>query len=169
MLRSSTAESEPLPRQRIALELAREMLCPSLISESTPLLEAHYRELAHYQDIPLDPDYERYYEAQRHGALRIYTARSQKFLIGYAVYVVRPGVHYRGSIQAIEDVIYLEENSRGFMAGVRLLKFADECLKGEGVQVVHHHQKLRHPALGRILERQGYEAMDVIWTKRLDR
>jgi hypothetical protein len=43
--------------------------------EITPLLEQHWQEIAHYKDIPLDPDVERYNAMDEQGLLRCFTAR----------------------------------------------------------------------------------------------
>lgn len=99
----------------------------------------------------------------------MYTAREvDGSLIGYCVYFVKHAPHYAASIQAAQDVLYVARSHRGG-TGYRFIAWCDEQLAAEGVQVVYQHAKVAHPALGRILERQGYEAVDVIYAKRLDR
>jgi GNAT superfamily N-acetyltransferase len=138
--------------------------------DAQPLFAAHWREIAHYLDIPLEPDTEVYERAQAMGMLRIYTVRGTGGdLYGYAMFFVRRNAHYASSLQAVQDVVFIHPEFRLGTLGMRLLKFAEDDLRASGVQVVYHHQKLAHPALGRILERQGYEAVETIWAKRLDR
>lgn len=146
----------------------REPLHHALIDEMMPLLEAHWQEVAHYSDIPLDVDVETYLAAEASGAVRCFTARFAEgdSLAGYAVYTVRHNPHYRGSLQAVQDVLYLHPSVRGGM-GFKFIAWADEQLRGEGVQAVYHHVKVAHD-FGKLLARQGYEMVDTIWAKRLD-
>lgn len=137
--------------------------------EAAPLLEAHWREIAHYQDIMLEPDEHRYIDLEISGKLRIYTARVAGELVGYAAFFVAPNMHYKSSVQAVQDVIFLAPRHRNSRIGLKLLSFSEDRLRAEGVQAVHHHVKTAHPALGRILGRMGYKPVDVIYSKRLDR
>lgn len=140
-----------------------------LWDEMQDLLEAHYREISRYPDIALAPDQSRYAALEKAGRLRTYTARDEGRLVGYAVFIVTTGLHYRHSLQAKQDVIYLDPSLRGAGAGLKLLRCADEALAAEGVQVVYQHAKLAHPALGRLLEHMGYEPVETVYTRRLDR
>ncbi len=54
---------------------ARESLTDALWAELLPLLQQHWGEVAHFQDIPLDPDRALYRHAEEHGGLRMFTAR----------------------------------------------------------------------------------------------
>jgi GNAT superfamily N-acetyltransferase len=148
--------------------IQRESLHP-FWEDALPLFERHWQEIAHWHDIPLVPDTEAYERAEAAGMLRIYTVRgTDGSLYGYAMFFVRHNVHYATSLQAVQDVVFIAPEFRLGTLGMRLLRFADDQLRADGVQAVHHHQKLAHPALGKVLERQGYEAVETIWVKRLD-
>ena len=145
----------------------REQLTDALIEEITPLLVRHYTEIAHYQDIKLDPDWSAYFNIQANGPMRIYTARAEDHaLIGYSCFFVRYNPHYSRSLQAVNDVIFIDKERRGF--GRQFIAWCDGQLKAEGVQVVYHHIKFAHD-WSPILERMGYEAQDKIMSRRLDR
>jgi GNAT superfamily N-acetyltransferase len=102
--------------------------------------------------------------------LRIYTARLHDGkLIGYAVFLVNTNAHYAGSLQAVQDVLYIDPEHRRGHAALRLLHFSEAELRDEGVQCVYHHVKLNHPALGVLLERMGYAKIETIYGRRLDR
>lgn len=138
------------------------------LEEIKPLLEAHWEEIAHYKDIPLNPDYELYLAIEKTGALRCYTARtSSGELIGYSVHLLKYHPHYKQSLQANQDIIYIDPRYRGGVGG-RFILWCDEQLKAEGVQVVYHHIKAAHN-FGKLLERFGYELQDLIYCKRLDK
>jgi len=148
--------------------LQRESFTDGFVDEVLPMLMAHWAEIAHYDDITLAPDWDAYAAMDQSGMLRIYTARDAELsLLGYVVYVVRPAPHYSGSIQAVQDVLYLDPSSRGQMFGAKLLAFSHTQLADEHVQVVYQHVKLAHD-FGRLLERLGYEPIERIFAKRLD-
>lgn len=137
-----------------------------IFDELKPLLEKHWAEIAHYQDIPLDPDYEQYKKVEDMGAIRTYTARDEnRELLGYAVYFVRHNIHYKMSLQASQDILYIDPSKRGF--GTKFILWCDIQLKSEGVQAVYHHVKAKHN-FGILLERLGYQLVDLIYAKRLD-
>jgi hypothetical protein len=150
----------------VTTRFQRETLNGHLWAELMPLLAAHWYEIAHYPDIPLDVDVNAYEMAEHAGMLRLYTVRDDGRLMGYAVFFVRPNMHYQGSIQASQDVLYLDPAIRGG-TGYRFIRWCDEQLRAHGVQAVYQHVKAKHN-FGPILERQGYELVDLIYAKRLD-
>lgn len=135
--------------------------------EIMPLLKAHWHEIAHYKDIPLEPDYSVYKELEDKGALRLYVARLDGRIIGYSAYFLRYHPHYKSSLQAVQDIIYVDPAHRGGV-GRRLIKHCDECLRSEGVQVVYQHMKAAN-SFGKLLERMGYELQELTYSKRLDK
>lgn len=153
--------SEVATRASFARESVSEVL-----EDIQPLLKEHWAEIAQYPDIPLNPDFGYYRAAELLGQLRIYTAR-QDDLIGYAIYIVAPASHYRDSLQAKQDVLYLMPEHRAGRIGWRLIEFADAQLRAEGVQLVHQHVKVNHN-FGPLLERLGYERAEYLYTRRLD-
>jgi GNAT superfamily N-acetyltransferase len=147
---------------------ARESLAEVRAANVEALLERHWREIAHYQDIPLNVNWAVYEGLEAAGALRTYTARAHGTLLGYAAYIVGRSPHYSGSIEAVEDVIYVAPEYRRGRVGYQLIAYADEQLAADGVQTVYHHTKVAHN-FGPLLERQGYELIEVKYGKRLDR
>jgi GNAT superfamily N-acetyltransferase len=137
-----------------------------VLAEIKPLLEMHWSEIAHYQDIPLDPDYDFYTQSP---AVCVFTARDTiGKLVGYAVFCVSFNKHYRQSKQAVQDILFVHPNYRGGTVGYRLIKFCDRQLKNEGCQVVYQHMKRAHQ-FGQLLDAIGYECVDLIYAKRLDK
>ena len=148
------------------MKFQRETLAQCL-EETKPLLLEHWKEITQYVDIPLDPDYQRYYTLEQSGLLRVFTARSKEGnIIGYAVFFVNTNAHYKQSLQALQDVIFIDPKHRGI--GGRFILWCDEQLKSEGVQLVCHHIKAKHN-FGPMLERFGYELIDLIYGRRLDK
>ncbi len=153
------------------LKLQRERFDP-WYAEALPLLEKHRLELAHYTDIPLDVDVPGYLAAEAAGTLRVFTARLDRgpseplTLIGYALFFVRANPHYQSSLQAVQDVLYLDPDQRKGAAGLGLINFVEQELRREGVEVIYHHVKKEHPTLGRLLVHRGYEEIESVFAKR---
>ena len=151
------------------IAFAREPFGPKLYVEMYPLLVKHWHDVAKYHDIVLAPDVEMYVAQQQQNTLRIYTIRQEDTLKGYAAFMVRSALHYKQSLQAAQDVIFVDQSLRG-TTPLKFIRFCDDMLRAEGVQVVYQHVKVA-PGLnfGKILERHGYELVEHIYAKRLDK
>jgi len=147
------------------MKFARES-AKDCFNEAMPLLEKHWKEIAHFKDIPLDPDFDQYLKIEQLGMLRVFTAREDSgTLIGYAVFFVRANPHYKSSIQANQDILFIDPAHRG--TGGKFILWCDNQLKAEGIEVVMHHIKAAHN-FGKLLERFSYELVDLIYAKRLN-
>jgi len=149
------------------LTLQRET-ADQFIADAAPLLDAHFAEIAHYPDIKLNPQFDLYRTLDQMGNLRVFTLRERGVLRGYAIFMVRENMHYGDSLQAVQDVLYLDPPLRKQMLGARLIQWCDEELKREGVQVVYQHVKKAFN-FGPLLARLGYEEVEAVWARRLDR
>ncbi len=148
------------------MQFQREPAITPLFNEMMPLLTLHWKEIAHFQDIPLEPDFETYAKLDEMGMLRTFTARDPEGkLVGYAVFFVKANLHYKSSIQAVQDVIFIDPTVRGF--GANFILWCDEQLREEKIDAVYHHIKAAHN-FGPMLERLGYSLVDLIYTKRLN-
>lgn len=139
-----------------------------ILHEGMPLFVQHWREIATHQDIELAPDTALYETAADQGTLKVFTARSDGQLIGYAVYFANPHPHYRHSLQAMQDILFVRKEFRRGTVGARLIRYCDQALAMMGVQVVYQHVKAAHN-FGPLLERDGYQLVEHIYSKRLDR
>lgn len=148
------------------VELKRERI-HHLWHEALPLLEAHWREIEDNPDIALDPDMGLFEKLEDMGWLRVYTARADTGeLLGYACFIVKAHLHHRQSKQAICDAVYLKPLYRKGGLGYRLIKYADDELQREGVQVVMHHAKVAHD-FGPLLLKLGYRHTENVYMRRL--
>lgn len=139
------------------------------IKEGYSLFEEHYKEIAAYQDIPLDPDYNKYLLLADAGKLLILTAKLNGELVGYVIYVIDHATHYKGSLQAMQDVLFVKKDKRKSVLGCGyfLLKKSEQVLKEMGVQVVYQHVKVAHD-YSPLLDKLGYEKVETIHQKRLN-
>lgn len=136
----------------------------SIYEEMKPLLQLHWEEIAHYKDIPLEPDVAAYQAIEEAGNLRMYTVREDNELLGYGIFFIKHNPHYKSSVQAVQDIVFIRKDKRG--QGREFIAWCDEQLQHEGVDVVYHHVKAAHN-FGPLLERQGYKLIDYIYGKKL--
>ena len=137
-----------------------------IFEEIFPLLKEHFLEVSANLDIELSPNRATYCALERNGAFKIFTARNnQSEILGYAAYFINHSLHYQTSLQAVQDVVFIRKDARGF--GKDFINWCDEQLKILGVQVVYHHVKVKHD-WGHMLEKSGYDFIEKIYSKRLD-
>lgn len=137
----------------------------TILNEGSKLLFDHWEEIAHYQDITINIDEDLYLEAEKSGNLKVFTARNDELkLVGYAIFFIRRNAHYKDSIQATQDVLYVDPEYRG--KGGAFIFWCEEKLRSFGVQVVYHHVKVKHD-WGKLLEQNGYDLIEKVYGKRL--
>lgn len=151
------------------INFQRESLADVRIAGIEDLLQRHWQEIAQFKDIPVSVDWPMYEAVEQLDKLRIFTARTDKCLVGYAAFMVFHHGHYSSLLQAIQDVLYLAPEQRKGRVGYRLIRFAEAELAAEGVRAVCHPEKVGHPALGRLLKAMDYQPAETLWIKRLDR
>lgn len=135
--------------------------------DARPLLEKHWEEIALNKDIiKLNPDWEAYADLEDSGILKIFTARDDDKLVGYFVTFVRSHIHYKDHLFAYNDILFLDEEYRKGFTGAKLIKFAEKCLKEDGVSVVTINTK-RHKPLDVLLSWLGYKHIENIYSKVL--
>lgn len=141
----------------------------SFIVEARELVGLHAAEMNPHPDIPPDVDEDIYLGAEEKGAVRVYVARLDGVMIGYLVFIVQFALNWKLSLTATQTAFFVDPSARMSTAGSRLIHESERWLRDEGVQVVTQQQFTKHPALGRLLERSGYEHSTNVWTKRLDK
>lgn len=136
-----------------------------VIDEIKPLLESHYEEIAMYKDqVPFDPDYERYSQMCDLGVLHVVTARDEGRIVGYYISFIVPHIHYKTTMYANNDILFLHPDYRGTTAAPRMFKFAEKALKDKGVDVMMIHMKT-YSSFDRMLERMGWDYTERLYTK----
>lgn len=136
-------------------------------AEAEPLLARHWEEIALHRDlIPLAPDWDAYAELEAAGVLRIFTARCAEALVGYFAVFVRPHLHYRHHVYAFNDVLFLAPEHRKGWTAAGLIRFAETCLREDGVTVLVVNTK-RHRPFDVLLDRLGYGAAETVYQKVL--
>ena len=141
----------------------------TFIEELKEIIPAHYDELCVTKDFPLAPDYEAYGRLYVADMLRCITARDEgsNALIGYALFIVNPHLHYKTCRTAFEDIYFLKKEYRLGRTGIRLFQFAEKALREDGVHRIIMHTKI-HLDNSRLFEYLGYKHTDKLYTKILN-
>jgi len=135
--------------------------------EIEPLLKQHWDEIALNKDtIKLNPHWKKYAMLDQNNMLRVYTARKDEELIGYFVVILESSLHYMDHTFAHNDVIFLTKKYRKGLTGVKLIKYAEECLAEEGVKQLFVNTKLHQP-FDVILERLEFKEVEKVYSKVL--
>lgn len=146
----------------------QEEITEALLDEIIPLLVGHYAELPRFKDIKPEPDWDFYLKAGSIGVMKCFTLREEGKLIGYAVFSVSKHPHFKNSLQAVHDLLYLEPASRKGRNGIEFIKDCDEALTAMGCQVISWSSNSQHD-YSAILERLGYQLVDLTFSRKTDR
>lgn len=138
----------------------------AFVEEMKILFPLHYEELCVTKDFPLTPDYDAYKRLADAGMLRCITVRADEEMIGYAIFIVQPHLHYMTCKTAFEDIYYIRPDFRKGRVGIRLFKYAEDVLQRIGVNRIIMHTKI-HMDNSRLFEYLGYKLTDKIYTKIL--
>lgn len=138
---------------------------PTVKSDIQYLLKEHWEEIALNKiKIRLNPDWDAYESLEQQGKLKIFTARDGETLVGYFVVLMGVNLHYKDHIFAANDVIYLSAKHRKGLTGVKLIKFAETCLKQDGVSVLSINTKVHRP-FDKIMDYLGFNLIERVYSK----
>jgi len=160
--------------------------------ELPPLFHRHWRALALDQDfVPLDPDWDSYFQLALRGVLHVLTARAvvpagmadtcgsvvpathrataRPPLVGYVFNLIGGHQHYASTRFAHTEMFWLDPAYRKGWQPVRMLLENIAGLKARGVEVAVVNIKLhfKDARVGRLLARLGYTATDIVMRKVL--
>lgn len=138
----------------------------AFVEELETLFPLHYEELCVTKDFPLSPDYAAYRKMAEGGILRCITVRADDELIGYIIFIITPHLHYSTCKTAFEDIYFVRKDYRRGRVGIRLFKYAEDVLRGLGVNRVVMHTKV-HSDNSSLFDYLGYKWTDKVFTKIL--
>ncbi len=138
----------------------------SVIQEGFNEIKEHWEEIAFYKnEVPLEPDYDKYRQLEKNDGLFVITARNEyDKLIGYALYLIQNGLHYSSTIFAINDLVFISKEYRKGSTGIRLIKYAEQKLKEHGVDVIVMRTK-ETKDFSTLLSYLGYDEMEKVFSK----
>ena len=148
------------------LTFAQEELTANLaIHEIIPLSRDHFEEVDPFPDRTVDVDLTVYENAHKQGMLRIFTARDLGTLVGYAIFIVAKDYHYKDSIRATQDMLYLAPKYRNGFIGVEFIRWCDEQLRAENVATVYQYSA-KNPDIGPVFAHLDYTPIQTLWARR---
>jgi hypothetical protein len=111
------------------------------LPEMKELFEDTHEEVGPFKEAVFDVDYSVYNTLADAGQLLIFTARDEKDLVGYAVFMLVNHQYYTGMLVAQSDIIYMKPEYRGlvaceFIKEVDRLLEVDHGVAGITIQVV---------------------------------
>lgn len=136
------------------------------------LLQAHWHELGvHKDEMALDPDYEFMLKANETNFFMVWAVRDDKTLIGYLAWWVKPHIHYKSTLTAVEDLFMLAPAYRQGLVGYKMFTTCLEALKARGVKRVMCNSKVhfeeKRGGLDKFFDRLGFQHTDNIWSRML--
>lgn len=137
----------------------------SVAEDAKGLLEQHWKEIAVNKDkIKINPDWDTYYALEEQDRLKVFTARDKGKLVGYFVVLTSRHLHYKDHVFAKNDLLFLQENYRKGFTGIKLIKFAEQYLKADGVSVLVINTK-NHKPFHKLLEYLKFKPVETIYSK----
>jgi GNAT superfamily N-acetyltransferase len=131
------------------------------------LLPQHWQELALNQDkVPLQPDWDTYFNSEDAGKLLFVCAREDGEIIGYFIGFVGQGLHYLTCKTCQMDIFYIRKDKRNGRLGVKLFKFVEEELRRRGVQRWFVGSKL-HADASSLFKYLKFDPVETYYTKWL--
>jgi len=150
----------------VAVKYQQEFLS-GVKGEIEPLLNSHWEEIAlNKEKIKLNPDWDAYKSFEDQGKLKIFTARDDNHLVGYFVVIVGTNIHYKDHLFASNDIIYLSPNHRKGFTGIKLIKFAEKCLKSDGISVLTINTKVHQP-FDKLMDFLKFRKIERVYSKYL--
>jgi len=132
-----------------------------------PLLRQDWEEIEHNKELhKFDPAWELYEALEEINSLSIFTVRSDSNLIGYFVVITMPSLHCRGLTQALCDIIYLDKDYRKGLIGYKLFKFAEDCVREDGADVLYVATTKVNP-IDNLMVKLGYNKIETRFEKVL--
>ncbi len=140
------------------------------------MLVLNWEEIEGHKDAsPFDPDWAGYRDLERRGVLKLGGLLLGGALIGYNIFHLHKPLHHRGTLWAVNDLVYLDPEHRRGRTGVFLITEAERRLKDLGARVILYgakedrnlSPKRDRDSVGLLLEKMGYRSFDRSWSKAL--
>jgi Acetyltransferase (GNAT) family len=135
------------------------------IPELKEIIGQHYEKLALNKDkVPLAPQWEIYIEREQMGEVSFTVLRDRGKMVGYAIFFISPGLHYKTCLTAIMDIWNVLPEYEGPKALLTLWNAVEKELKRRGVNRAFVGEKLHKPC-GKLYKWMGYEPVEQTYTK----
>jgi len=137
--------------------------------EADDLFLEHQQEVGFYNDVQvLSVDHALYDAVNKRGRIRFYSARENGVLVGYAMFILGYSGHYKDSLRATNDCLYIESEHRKGLAGYKFMQWCETQLSADPAKIkfIIWKTKTNHD-FGPILKRQGYALEELTYSKHI--
>lgn len=148
------------------MKYAVERFTEDVIDELKRLVTAHWEEVGPFQ-FEFIIDWDKYRSFDAIDAVVLITARVDKDMVGYAIYLVDTHTHFATTVFAAQDALYIAPEHRGNGAGKGLLDFSEESLASGCDAIIQG--VLPTLDFSDLLVAQGYKPMENLYVKTLTR
>ena len=143
--------------------------CPESFTANIPeikaLIHQHWEKLALNKDkVPLDPQWNNYIARESLGELLFIALRNKGKMVGYAIFLIAPGLHYKTCLTATMDIWNVLPGYEGPKALLTLWNAVEKELKRRGVNRSFVGEKLHKPC-GKLYKYLGYEPVEMTYAK----
>jgi hypothetical protein len=111
-----------------------------------------------------DPDVDKYLAMEAMGVAKLFIARAEGKLVGYCMMLVMPHPHYKKTVVAFQDVLFMVSERRG-IGSVRFIKWIDEFCRSLGADNISRTVSSKKD-FSRTLMRMGYEEVETSYVRR---
>lgn len=154
----------------MTVTFAEEPIADIIETEMWPLLVEHREELTTNKALMvLKPDVERYRAMEAQGACFTVMARDEGRIVGYAINLISPNIHYRDVLTVYNDALWTLPSHRCAI-GAPLMDAARAASRARGAHVLLWHAK-PDTILDRVMRiqvrRKRAKVQDVVYSETL--
>lgn len=135
----------------------------TVIGEMKLLVFDHIAEVGPFQ-FEFDVDWDKFVDLQESDSIRLFVARSEGNMVGYAIYIISTHTHFATTVFALQDALYIVPQFRGNGAGIGLIQFCEDMLVDCDAIV---QSVLPELDFSDLLTKNGYVPMEKLYVKKL--
>ena len=118
------------------------------------------------EGLELNPDWSFYEAVYTAGMFGVYTVRKNTNLVGYLGIIAKNHPHYKETIFASNDVLFLDKEHRKGLVGYFLIKYCVEDLVKKGVEVLLFNTTVDKP-YDPLLNKLGFKHLENLYIKKV--
>lgn len=132
--------------------------------ELLSIMHTHWKDAEQDNSYTFDLDWDSYYALEQSGNMKIYTARKDGNLAGYASVYVTKSLYGKNRIEAHYDSIYVMPKYRAGKTAANFIKYIEQQLVEIGAKRINI-ATLSHQPFDRLLEWLDYKHTEKVYSK----
>jgi len=139
----------------------------TFIPDMLDIINRDYYEVMYNADTQkLNLDLDSYNILEQNNQLYLFTCRDKGKLAGYFTAIVIPNLHIKGSTRVVNDAIFLDKPYRKGFTGIKLIKYAEDCIRKDGHSTLSISTTELNP-IDSLMLRLGYSKISTTFEKGL--